>query len=245
MIKKYELTDETIEIEGIILRRIRAIRSFGNVKKGDLGGFIEKEDNISHEGDCWVYDKARVFGDAKISGNAQVFDYARVFEYAHISGDARVYEYAQVFGDARVFGDACVFEYAHVYGDARVYENALVYDKAQVSGNAHVSGDARVYENAHVYGNAHVFGDARVYKNAQVSGNARVQKTNDILIVGPIGSRNSFCTFYKTDDGIGTSTGCFSGTIDDLAKKVANVHKGTLYEKQYYLTIEFAKNMIL
>ena len=33
--------------------RIKALRSFMNVSKGDVGGFVEKEENLSHEGDCW------------------------------------------------------------------------------------------------------------------------------------------------------------------------------------------------
>lgn len=48
--KKYELTDKTMEINNRTLFRIRALRDFGNVKAGDLGGFVETEDNLSHEG---------------------------------------------------------------------------------------------------------------------------------------------------------------------------------------------------
>ena len=50
MNKKYELTDETINHYGVVLHRIKALRSFGDVKAGDLGGFIESEDNLSQEG---------------------------------------------------------------------------------------------------------------------------------------------------------------------------------------------------
>ena len=46
MKKKYKLTKKTIEICGKKLFRIQAIRDFGNISKGDLGGFIEKEDNL-------------------------------------------------------------------------------------------------------------------------------------------------------------------------------------------------------
>ena len=47
---KYELTKES---KGNLFR-IKALKDFGNVKKGDLGGFIEKTDNLSQEGNCWV-----------------------------------------------------------------------------------------------------------------------------------------------------------------------------------------------
>ncbi|HCM2254691.1 TPA: hypothetical protein N3C93_004484, partial [Salmonella enterica subsp. enterica serovar Agbeni] len=49
--KKYELVTElSKEFFGKTLFRIRALVSFGCVEKGDMGGWIEKEDNLSHEG---------------------------------------------------------------------------------------------------------------------------------------------------------------------------------------------------
>ena len=65
-VKKYELlTNDTIELGGgITLFRIKALISFGNVKKGELGGYVEKEGNLCHSGDAWVTGDARVTGDA-------------------------------------------------------------------------------------------------------------------------------------------------------------------------------------
>jgi hypothetical protein len=81
--KKYELLDNDTKTQnGVTLRRVRALRSFGSIEEGELGGFIEKEENLSHEENAWVY------GDA------------------WVSGDARVYVDARVYGDARVEGDA-------------------------------------------------------------------------------------------------------------------------------------------
>lgn len=71
--KKYELTSESITLpDGTRLYRIKALRDFGNVNAGDLGGFIEKESNLSHDGDAWVCGNARVCGDAEVCGNAWV-----------------------------------------------------------------------------------------------------------------------------------------------------------------------------
>lgn len=60
MEKKYELTDEILEVGGRVLHRIKALRDFGNIKQGEIGGWIENEDNLSHCGDCWVYGDAEV-----------------------------------------------------------------------------------------------------------------------------------------------------------------------------------------
>ena len=67
--RKYEFTEETKNVFGVILHRIKALRDVGNVKAGDLGGWIEKEDNLSHEGYCWVCGNAAVYGDAEVCGN--------------------------------------------------------------------------------------------------------------------------------------------------------------------------------
>ena len=72
MEKKYRLTDETINVDGRILHRIEALKDFGNVKKGDKGGFVEKEENLSQYSDCWVYDDAKVYDNAKVSSRAIV-----------------------------------------------------------------------------------------------------------------------------------------------------------------------------
>lgn len=62
--KKYEFTDETKDLYDCKLTRIRALIDFGNVKAGSLGGFIEKESNLSHNGDAWVFGNAEVLGNA-------------------------------------------------------------------------------------------------------------------------------------------------------------------------------------
>ena len=110
--KKYKLTDETIEVEGKTLYRIEALKDFCEIKNGDKGGFIESEDNLSHEGNAWVYDDACVYDNACVYGNACVYDNARV------CGNSRV------CGTARVTDDACAC------GTARVYDNDWVYDHA-------------------------------------------------------------------------------------------------------------------
>lgn len=62
---KYRLTDETIKRKGFTLHRIQATKDFADVHKGDLGGFIENESNLSHEGNAWVYGNAEVHEDVR------------------------------------------------------------------------------------------------------------------------------------------------------------------------------------
>ena len=72
MEKQYILTDDVIDFNGHTLHRIKAVRDFGCVKAGELGGFIESEKNLDHDGDARVLDNAWVSGDARVSGDAWV-----------------------------------------------------------------------------------------------------------------------------------------------------------------------------
>ncbi|MFS1663334.1 hypothetical protein [Streptococcus sp. zg-JUN1979] len=89
--KKYELLkDDYIKLYGTILYRIRALKDFADVKKGDLGGYIESGRNLSQFDESWVYGNAKVWGNAEVYGDAEVWGNAEVY------GDAEVYGYAEV-----------------------------------------------------------------------------------------------------------------------------------------------------
>ena len=106
MDKKYEFTGETKQFEDRTLKRIRAlidIDHFG-VKKGDIGGWIETEDNLSHHGGCWISGEAMVYEDAWVGGYAMVGDNARVGGYAWV-GDNAVVGGNAWFGSNARFGE--------------------------------------------------------------------------------------------------------------------------------------------
>ena len=65
---KFEFTGETKVWFGITLHRIRAVAAIAaiGVAAGDLGGWVEREENLQVSGNAWVY------GNARVSGNAQV-----------------------------------------------------------------------------------------------------------------------------------------------------------------------------
>lgn len=99
--KKFELTSEFItNIFGTKLFRIKALIEFGNVKAGELGGFVEKEENLNHEGNAWVYGNARVYGNASVYGDARVCGDARVYgnaDYATVHGFGSEYRTTTFF----------------------------------------------------------------------------------------------------------------------------------------------------
>lgn len=95
--QKYKIIESTaIEYEGHKLYRIEALRDFANVKKGDRGGYVETKDNLSHEGNCWIYDDAKVYGKAQVYGNAQVCGFAKVYGSAAVGNNAEIRGVAEI-----------------------------------------------------------------------------------------------------------------------------------------------------
>ena len=140
MDKKYKFTDDIKTLEdGTVLHRIEALRDldvvrtpFGDnisVKKGEFGGYIEKEENLSHDGDCWVYEYALVYGNAKITGDSRIY-MGTVYGNAQISGNVSILSGAEVFGDAKLSG--CT----SVRGDAKISGNTVMSDSSRVEHGA-------------------------------------------------------------------------------------------------------------
>ena len=151
MDKKYEiLKDQAITRNGSTIYRIKALRNFGDVKAGDIGGFIEKEENLSHEGPCWIYGDAMVYHDAKVRENAIVRDYVHVYNEAQVlhnaivEGHSRVHGHGIVFGNARIKDNSSVFDHGIVNGFAIVQDNAVVRDCARVYGETIIKDHATV-----------------------------------------------------------------------------------------------------
>ena len=69
---KYKLTEETKEHLGRTLHHIVCVTAFADVAAGELGGWIESENNLDQSGDAWVSGNAQVYGNAWVSGDARV-----------------------------------------------------------------------------------------------------------------------------------------------------------------------------
>ena len=130
MDKKYKLIKS--DIKG--LYRVKALKDFGYVKKGDIGGYVENPNNLSHEGNCWVYNNAKIYDNARIQGNAEIWDYAVIQGNARIYGNSKIWDCAVIDGNARIYGDS------EVWGYAIIRDNALIYGDSVISGNAFIGG---------------------------------------------------------------------------------------------------------
>ena len=129
---KYKLTDETKEVLGKTLHRIICVTAFASVSVGDMGGWIESENNLDQSGDAWVSGDARVYGNACVSGNANVYGDAKVYGNAKVYGDAWVYGNADVYGNAEVSKSSDYAVYKNTWSSMRYFTWTRSNDKWRV-----------------------------------------------------------------------------------------------------------------
>lgn len=137
--KKYEITD-IAHPKYPWLHRIRALVPVNeDVKAGDLGGYVQTEDNLSQKDTCWIYDQAICCEDAMVRKDARMYDGSMARGSALIAGDARMYERACADGN-------CCIRNGEIKEDARVAGSAVVTVDA---GGLFplIAGNSRVYGN--------------------------------------------------------------------------------------------------
>lgn len=183
--KKFTLSDETIDFNGHTLHRIKAKKSFGDVKYGDKGGWLEKEDNLSHHGNCWVFGNGKVYGDAfvyedaKVHGSACVYDSASLSEYSVVRGLSTVCGSAAVDGHAVISDCSCLSGNCTVTGNVLIHGDAIIGGNAVIRGNAEVCGNVKIGSRADIGGDSKIFGDTVIDREAYINGNAVVGCSDD------------------------------------------------------------------
>lgn len=130
MEKKYELMKENTKVlaDGTVLYQIRALRDVSYHRVGDLGGYVESEDNLSPEGRCWVDKSSIVYGKAVVSEDA-FLGHGSI-----VRGTSDLNSPTKVSGDAYLY-NSTVFDGAFVFGNTRL-RDASIGKNGNISSNS-------------------------------------------------------------------------------------------------------------
>lgn len=137
---KWEFVEEDKQllvsnIGPVIVTRIRALeRRYSDgvnddVMVGDLGGYIERESNLSRRSLAWVANGACVYGNAKVCGDAIIGKGAQLF------GRAMLMDEVMVSGLARIGGTAQVRNSITIVGALVTTGNTMIYGSGTISAN--------------------------------------------------------------------------------------------------------------
>lgn len=228
MEKKYEiLKDQSITLNGHTLYRIKLLKQISNMPPGVLGGFIESEDNLSHEGNCWVaenaavYDNSKVMESALVGGNARIYGNSIIHEDCLIVGSPRIIN-SEIRGNSRVAGEA-------------VINDSSLYNCASVMGNAELF-YARIYGLSSVKDFATVT-NTDIEGDACISGKVWIRKGLDYTVIKNFWSSGRIITYTRPNRM--WRTGCFLGTGEELIKKAYNDSKEK--GEQFKLLVEYVE----
>ena len=218
--KKYEVTDiEHPFYEGAY--RIRALQDnmvIGS-KKGDLGGYVESEDNLSQYGDSWIFDDAvvkggsMVFRDAWVSGNSVVRGGSLITDNAAVGGDAVLDERCEVSGRSRVRGAVNMFS-------SKVSEGTVVRSMGNVVLTIRDT-DFSDWASVACSGTIRNSKIKRAYLHGRLNmENANIEHSSHVFQMSPVGSEGVDLTLYRGDTGPLLVVGCWSGSLSELMPEV-------------------------
>lgn len=169
--QKYEITEIAHE-KYPFLHRIRALRNIGSeVKAGDLGGFVESENNLSFEprDDAWIFDNAIICNDAYADKGSYLRGDAIACDHAYVSQGTLLAGHTRAEDDAYIRG-ATLMNHARASGFA-----VIVYNQ-DTGGVPMLSGRSAVY--------GRVSGDVRLTGSALVISGEEIQNdTPDTLVI--------------------------------------------------------------
>lgn len=169
--KKYELIKESETIlMGREVFRVKALKNFGNVNAGDVGGWVCSENNLSQEGDCWIYDDAKCLDNSRVYDNAKMYDNSIMFGNSVMYDKAKMFDKSIMCNNAEMCGNATMYDSSIMYDNSKMFNNSKMYDETRMYDNAAMFNDSIIYSNSRMYGNAVMYDTATMGKDKLLYG---------------------------------------------------------------------------
>ena len=111
MLKKYKFVGEKKKVGNSMLQQIQYTRSFAGIRAGQMGGWLESEHNLSHDGNCYISEDSYVFENARVEDNAIVKHVSMVKGNAKIQENAKI-ETSVIGADTIITNDSWILNSA-------------------------------------------------------------------------------------------------------------------------------------
>lgn len=259
MEKKYIFSDKVKVVNDRTLHQIQAVRSFGEVKAGDIGGFIESESNLSHDGDCWVGFESIIGRQTYVKGNVLIGRYTSVGDQVEIDDNVRIGDDSVIGRCVRIGADVCIGnnavidEIAHIGRSTTVGDNVSIGENVRVGENVCIGGRVKIYPCARIGDKvsidnrvsigiwAIVGGGSIIHSwnytghiadNAAIADNAIIESGRDYIIFYKWWGRGRYY-FTWTKSNNTWREGAFHGTGEELIAKAyeESEQSGREYER--------------
>lgn len=110
--KKYKIRKDLRNEYGYY--RIQACKDFGDVKNGELGGYVESYRNLSQDGNCWVYPTCYVSGNAKVLDDAKIIIDSDISGNSIVKGSAEI-RFSNIYGSMSIVSGKAKIKHSRIY----------------------------------------------------------------------------------------------------------------------------------
>ena len=162
--------------EGRTLYRIIALKNFSDVEAGDLGGWVSGIDNLSQEGNCWIYDEAKCMGNARMFDNSKMFNNSKMHGNSTMYNDSRMYDCSVMYNNSTMYGHSIMYDHSIMHDHSEMHDNAVMHDHSEMYDNA------RMFDNSEMGGHSEMYGDSILKAEEKLYGEliSKVDKFIDI-----------------------------------------------------------------
>ena len=169
---KYELTEESKPApSGGLVYRIRALKDFDTiykpVQKGDLGGWIASERNLSQEGRCWVFEECMMYGESRRTEHSVGYGHSQQYGCSEQHGNSKQSGYSQQYGHSQQYGYSHQYEHSEQYGYSQQTGRSQQYGHSQQYGTSEQYGRSRQYDHSQQHGSSEQCGLSQQYGHSE------------------------------------------------------------------------------
>lgn len=188
--KKYEILNDQSKVVSFkgkeyTLYRIRALTDIflHGVTKGTLGGWVEHENILSHEGNAWIANESCVGGKTIVQDDAYVSENAMVFGESEIKGQAKVKDSATVY-NTHIHRNVIVSGCATLL--AVRLNGSSFHHPLKIGGDVHIQASIIGGSNTVIEGNVHVTESVLYLSCTEILNDAKLFKCRMGLNVIPL-----------------------------------------------------------
>ena len=155
--KKFELSNITMEYKGRTLYRIKATKDFSDVKKGDLGGWVQYEENLSQQGICWIYDDAKCMDNSRVTEDSimrdfaemydcsKMHDYSQMFDHSEMHYCSEMYDYSQMHDYSKMCNFSEMYDCSEMHDYSQIHDYSQMHDFSEMHGNSMLKDKEKLY----------------------------------------------------------------------------------------------------
>lgn len=173
--KKYEILNTKYQHFSDTLFQIRALKDFGNIKAGQLGGWVSGYHNLSQDGLCWVYPGSKVYMEARVLDDAQamggwIWCRAKLREEAICKDNCFLFDDTDCFGQCLLENEACASGFSRVFEQAKIRQRGAIASRAWAHGRSEIYQFARACGTCELTGNFKLRGNGYIFEGLHTSG---------------------------------------------------------------------------